>query len=829
MGIRTPKALLFKINESELGMGHNIDLESLYIAGLLHDIGKLFQRSDAEKIIKGGRKLSRFPKGHAKYSIEFIEEYKKIPVLANSDLEFIKNLIEKHHDESSSSHLIHADRVDALERQTEIYEDTEVTPDIIINERMRSPFRRDELNIYNNKSIKYDTYFPLKPLYPSEKFWETRGINDNYSDLTNNFVSFLKKYSELIGNVDVLDFVLRTFLWSVPVAVYSSAGKYIPTISLYHHSRIVAALTAISAITKGSKEGILLIGGDISGIQAFISRVSRVREVDISGIAKRLRGRSVFIELFLNAIVYALITYLNLNVTHIIYVGGGNFYIIAPNTEEVKKKLIVFEHGIQKYLIEIFNGELGLVIDYVETSFENTTKNTGSVIDKLREKIGRKKRMKFYSSFPHEYIDKEVPGELCRSCSIRPATGDDKLCDVCRDLQSIGEIIVKTIGKEKSAIVYIVSKSKETPNVEEFGELIPLIAPIEIIPDSLYIYALLIPYVRENKEFFEALFDSLGFNNAYRVFILYIRNTRSFIPDPNKFPDKYKEISKLRKIVFGWIMINNYVKLNTAGNIMSFDELATNVEEGVNLLAYIKADVDYAGFIFSRLRTLSQFMSLSSVLEIFFAGFIPSYISNKYEYSYVIFGGGDDLFIITVWDKAPKFLLDLLKFYDELSMGRSTLTASLNLFKPKFPVKSAYRIMIQNLERAKPKATSSKESLVGGKVFIFDTMVDFEKLEELIEFGDKLSQYIKENKVPRTLIFRIISLINNIKSITNETIFKPGIPVIWWPKLLYILRKLNEKHPNIVNEILNYCSNYYDFITFLVPSTYAFLKTRKMR
>lgn len=821
-----------------MGGGNGRNKLVLYLAGLLHDIGKLYQRADIEKEMLSGAKPSRFYKRHEVYSVEFVDMHSNLAVFRDIDVDLIKTLIRGHHGDKIPSELVYVDEIDAKERLSEEQEEKAPSPIDIILERLRTPFLRDELNIYREPSPDRHTCLKLKPLSIDEKFWvmtesgskwedlrQYLKVFGSYTELKEKFDSFLKKYSSLICNVDTLDYVLRTFLWSVPVAVYSGEAKYIPTLSLYHHSKIVAALSAIRFEVGDKEKGILLIGGDISGIQAFISHVTRVREADISGVAKRLRGRSAFIELLLNAVTLALIEFLGLNTTHIIYMGGGNFFIVAPNTEEIKLRLKAFEQGVERFLMEWLElrGELGFVFDYIETSFLEVTNKAGEVIRRLRERLWRKKRSKFSGLQLADFRDEERWGEICRSCSMRPATKDDRLCDVCRYMQRIGDSIVRTIGK-KSSLLYIITRGRINLDLGNLGETLFYVE----IHKNFCIYVILIPYLSETPEFFKELFGKFDMDRIHRIYMLAIRDSLGFIPDPNIVPNAIKESQHLQKIVFGWIMINNYVKLSETGGILSFDDLAEMVEEGPKYLAYIKADVDYAGLLFSRLKTLSQFMSLSFILETFFAGFIPNYIRSKYENSYVVFGGGDDLFLIIVWDKASNFLVDLFRFYDELSMGRSTMTSSCNLFRPKFPVRSAYYAMIRSLDEAKPKYHTKKGSLKGGKVFIFDTFVPYSELEKLVDFGEELCNYVKEGKVPRTLLFRIISLIKDMRAqVKVSERNRLRIPVIWWPKLLYTLRKLREKYPEISDKILSFCSDFRSFSIFLVPTTLAFLKTRR--
>ncbi|MEZ4638074.1 MAG: hypothetical protein R2856_24450 [Caldilineaceae bacterium] len=67
----------------------------------------------------------------------------------------------------------------------------------------------------------------------------------------------------------------------------------------------------------------LLVGADLSGVQDWLYTLSS------AGAARSLRGRSVYLQLLMT-IAFDLLTYLSLPSANLLYVGGGNFYLLAP-------------------------------------------------------------------------------------------------------------------------------------------------------------------------------------------------------------------------------------------------------------------------------------------------------------------------------------------------------------------------------------------------------------------------------------------------------------------------------------------------------------------
>ena len=109
-------------------------------------------------------------------------------------------------------------------------------------------------------------------------------------------------------------------------------------------------------------DSLLLIGGEMAGIQDFIYDIVR------KAAAKNLKGRSFYLQLVVDSIVMSLIETLEITPEHIIYASGGGFYIIAPNTDVNQTKITDFRVATTQKLFEQHGISLGFSLDFVVIS-----------------------------------------------------------------------------------------------------------------------------------------------------------------------------------------------------------------------------------------------------------------------------------------------------------------------------------------------------------------------------------------------------------------------------------------------------------------------------
>jgi len=119
--------------------------------------------------------------------------------------------------------------------------------------------------------------------------------------------------------------------------------------------------------------------------------------------------------------------------------------------------------------------------------------------------------------------------------------------------------------------------------------------------------------------------------------------------------------------------------------------------EGVELLGFLKADVDRLGESFTfglksetvAMDSISHVSTLSSMLDLFFSGWIER-LTRESGDMYTVFSGGDDLFLVGPWDRildiVERIKADFAKFTGNPSL---TISAGIAIAKHDFPIANA--------------------------------------------------------------------------------------------------------------------------------------------
>jgi len=187
--------------------------------------------------------------------------------------------------------------------------------------------------------------------------------------------------------------------------------------------------------------------------------------------------------------------------------------------------------------------------------------------------------------------------------------------------------------------------------------------------------------------------------------------------------------------------------INFIQEIKPFSELVEG--EGYKKLAYLKIDVNKLGFKFSQVDSFFEFSRLSRFIDLFFSMYLK-FIFEKYKnYIYVVYSGGDDLFLVGRWDKIIELAIEINKEFKEWTINDLSISASINLFDYNYPVKFAAEITSKNLDIAKEE---------GEEVFILNKFISFDELEDVYNDAKKKAEEYK-GKISRSLIHRIYMML----------------------------------------------------------------------
>lgn len=388
----------------------------IYLAGLLHDIGKFWQRADgnewSESIIldisvkKNISNLSPITQdgfakyAHSAYTQQFFENHKEVLNKFFPEQDRDDNLtnvaIYHHQPKTFLQELIQlADWWSSgIDRQKQ-YEKTELDKDYR-NRPLNSIFKN--LSVYNTEGKKVNTggsgssFFSLNDLCIKDFIFPTNSPNVDqkaYHNLWNKFVDDFKKVPHNSFRVftDTLYYVLQKYLWCIPA---STLKDEVHDSNLFEHSKTTAALALclydycfennITEIKKLNEDHrpVLLVSIDISGIQSFIYNISS------KGAAKALKGRSFYLQLLMDTIINEILYDLDYYRSNVLYSSGGKAYLLLPNTKKVNEGLEKYHGRLEQWLFEKFNGDLYVSFGKVAFYFDNCKDE-----NKDKEKRGR--------------------------------------------------------------------------------------------------------------------------------------------------------------------------------------------------------------------------------------------------------------------------------------------------------------------------------------------------------------------------------------------------------------------------------------------------------
>lgn len=699
------------------------DREINYLGALLHDIGKFKWRSQE---VKAGD-------DHEKLGEEFIREYLgKVECLRN-DIEKIVKAANR-----GSGKIWLADITGAQEREG-IEDKTPRRPLASIFQRVTNVKHNnckpnENFYSYLPEKLQKDIGFPNC----SEKKLDDSNFNDNdmiasHKILWNEFIS---EISKLNSSKNYRTF-LRSFynlLEKYTSKVLSAGYLSYPDISLFDHSRVVAALSICMEETdsKSVKECILL-QGDVSGIQSYI--YDQVYNIDKA--AKRLRGRSFYVSLLTDVISNYILDELNLFKPNLLYNGGGHFIMIIPNNEINRKKLNDIEKYINEKLFEKYSGDLQFVIGFLEENSKEVIIYFDRVYKKLSDIMGNNKKKKSYSILNELFKD---PINY---------TNVNRLEDVLAD--------------EEEKIGQLLPRSNYIFEFKTDSDLSEIKSTFDIIDFSDFNYCYILSDDKVNKSNVEKIISNLNEIKTEEC-NLYKINDTDFINE-----------DLLRKSTFplsvNFKFIGSYAPVRDKKNyeVMSFEELANINSENYPMLGIARMDLDSLGAVFAfglkeenpdeRKYTISRIASLSRELVHFFCGHINKIAEQNNIY--IAYSGGDDVFAVGSWVNVINFIQQIKNEFTKFVCGNPNLTISCGVAftKPNFPIALSAKISGSEEKKAK-----DEDNIMKDKASVFTTVVGWNDFNDLIKFGNGLFNIIgdknidHQNKLPRSFIHALLSM-----------------------------------------------------------------------
>lgn len=809
--------------------------EQIFLGALLHDIGKFYQRSDVSFSDKYSNLSSyskrmaedlcpikdngRFGYQHVIWTNEFIEAFGKtfelVPglnqnLIGKSDAEnSLASFASNHHRPKTMLQAFVTmadwwsagiDRTDPKTFELQEYNDT-------INWGRQRYKQIPLFSIFNKiNGGDYQSAFGLNALSIDEKEFFPKQIKSNadginqagYKELWDGFVDEFKNLptDSFDGFAESLIYLLKKSTWCIP-----SNTMDMSNVSLFEHLKTTAAFVdCLYLYYQDNKDAfewgngrlnlhegakpVILLGGDVSGIQKFIYNISS-RKAAVS-----LKGRSFYLQLLIDSVIQRIITHPDIDCTigQVVYSSGGKFYMLLPNIEKVRNAIQELNAAFENELWDEHYGQLLLNMDYVPFAFDHRSKRIifegseqGSSIGDLWKMVADKltscKNHRFKSLLVNNFDNMFEPQEISLNDDVCAVTGIEGKCvpiepsnkdDKTFVLESVREQAV--LGNSLKGMDFLLTykegdKSKYLSNRSKCN--------IGILQVYNYLF---------NKQ--ELVKDNADFRSITSADVSRVKMI-------NKLNFLDAQI-KGQKVSYGFQFYGGNKQAQLNGENKTFEQLADGAYLGV-----LRMDVDGLGSIFIKglpddAKSFAAYSTLSFMLDYFFSGYLNT-IRNSDQFKddvNILYSGGDDVFAVGKWDKLIDFAEAVRKDFARF-VGREDISISAGIIfvGDKYPIAKAAQLAGDAEDKAKAFVLNNGRTknaiTIFGESLSWDKEFDFVK-----EYKDKFLNLIEQYEMPKSILHRLIHLYFRMK--------KKDMSYLW--HTVYFLKRFSEGKPEKVIE-----------------------------
>ena len=419
-------------------------------------------------------------------------------------------------------------------------------------------------------------------------------------------------------------------------------------------------MTAAIAFCKKKSPQLRLVCGSVSGIQTYLY------DIISRQAAKNLKGRSFYIQMLCDAVLEQVRQALDLPEYCTVYASGGGFYLLVPdaNTEGSIQQL---QNNINQTLLKEHG--LTLSVELFASAAFDEKQAFKDIWLKVFAEGNTLKRRRFANQLTSAYAQffDEEQGELG---GLQPRDG------------ITNEEFAKSDNPKQHRVFDLEVKQTTKQQVELGRDLREadywVMATTGNRDDKMYNWAI---YNRLEKHkpanttaIFSKRINHISDNEAFTFY------------GGNDFPSKLDEEGKPAP--------------------KYFDELAQG--DALDRLGVLRMDVDNLGHLVQNglgdKACFSRLCALSRHLDYFFKGYLNTLWASdekRKDHSYILYSGGDDLFIVGRWDVVLNFASDIHKAFKEWTCRNPELSISggLAIVPSKFPIVQAAK-MAEDAEKA---------------------------------------------------------------------------------------------------------------------------------
>ncbi len=834
--------------------------QKIFLGALLHDIGKFYQRSDknfsdkqndlsdfSKKIANDICPINdkgKFGYQHVIWTNEFFEKVdsilKKIPnyqknIFVETDLDNLANLACNHHKPQSE--------LQALVSLADWWSAG-------LDRNSGSSLEAEEKNLnwgkarYKNIPLysifnkinegKGNHGFPLAPMkiddthFPREIKSTVDGISqDAYQQLWSEFINEFEKLptDSFDGFAESLVYLLKKYTWCIPANTMD-----MDHVSLFDHLKTTAAFADClysyydenkSTFKYDEKNHriqleenrfpVLLVGGDLSGIQKFIYNIASRKA------ATSLKGRSFYLQLLIDSVIQRIISHPDIQATvaHVVYSSGGKFYMLLPNIAKVKEAIDSLTKDFEKELWDEHHGKLILNIDSVAFAYstkeslisidgkDNEQVNLGILWKTLAEKLTEKKNKKFQSLLIDNYNS---------FFEIKESGGEVDVCAVS------GEELPKKSGIQlKGSDTIVSTKVNEQIKLGEALKDVDFNITFKGDEENSNYLSNRLKYKTTVFNVANYLFDQTEIANDIADFRKISSADVSRVKRINNTDFLAINSLKGKSVSYGFQFYGgNKQAAFDKNRDRTFEELTrtdVNDEKTETYFGVLRMDVDGLGEIFIKgipenMRSFSAFATLSHHLDWFFSGYLNT-IRDKYkDHVNILYSGGDDVFAVGRWVELLAFAEDVrTNFRKYVSREDISISAGIVLTSNKFPIAKAAEMAGHAEDDAKKYGSDKEKNIPAQKNainFLGKSLSWDKEFKEVKNKKDEFMYFIEKEGLSRGILHRIM-LFDSVRernerlkgsTDSNGNAFVPDLSYHW--NAAYYLKRFMENKTETV-------------------------------
>ncbi len=555
---------------------------------------------------------------------------------------------------------------------------------------------------------------------------------------------------------------LKRYTWAVPaaggVSLYEQARTTAAlAVSLHRADWDAAALADYEAALDESPPAnnaaalqrpvAWLVKGDLSGVQDFLYLLTS------AGAARGLRGRSFYLQLLTETLAaWVLREVGDLPSVNVLYAGGGHFYLLLPapitdsRWDELRQRLATT-------LWQAHAGDLGCTLARVPLNAHDLL-TAGELAERwqaLGEISSSLKQRKWLelgnvTMFERLFEPQDhgtTPEKMCQVCQHEWDASRDELrdeirkCSRCFGFEELG----KQLREVKHLVRFAVAPQPLTQVVNWQTILAAFGAHVELVAG-------------------DAPAPALPAGGVESVVVERIWAEKS-MPDWHSAERECFDWTGVTAS-YGWRLLAQATPSKTDENgatvVAEFSDLA-EAADGAHWLGVLRMDVDDLGEVLRAglqgHAALARLSTLSETLRLFFEGWVPQLCArynggSKGHQVYLIYAGGDDLFVVGAWSALPQLARQIRDDFARFVGGQHiTVSAGIAIEHAKYPLYQLAETAGHALDAGAKGLRPEKDALQ-----FLGQGVGWDEFKQVENWHRRLRQML-ENGMPRSLLTRL--------------------------------------------------------------------------